>query len=162
RPATAMTRICQRCRDELPQGARRCPRCLFETSFEELFPTAYLRNAENLETRPGVVRPRRIGDYELIEEIARGGMGVIYKARQVRLNRMVALKLILSRHLASKLDVLRFRAEAEAAGTLRHPNIVAIYETGECEGQHYFSMEYIDGRDLEAISKQGSLTAKKA
>src|SRR5262249_1046222 len=155
RTVTDMPRICQRCQDELPEGAQRCPRCLFETSFEELFPRANLPNDENLETRLGVDWPRRIGDYELIEEIARGGMGVIYKARQVKLNRMVALKLILSGHLAGKLDVLRFRAEAEAAATLRHPNIVAIYETGECDGQHYFAMEYIDGRDLEAISKQG-------
>ena len=103
-----------------------------------------------------------LGNYDLLAEIARGGMGVVYKARQHQLNRTVALKLILTGRLATAEDVKRFHTEAEAAARLRHPNIVPIHEVGEVDGQHFFSMEFIEGPNLAQRLADGPVPGRTA
>jgi len=100
---------------------------------------------------------RYFGEYELIREIARGGMGVVYEARQKSLKRTAAVKMIIGGVLASEEDVQRIRTEAQAAVGLQHPNIVSIHEVGVCQNQRYFSMDLATGSTLAELVEDGAL-----
>ena len=106
--------------------------------------------------------PCQLGDYELLEEIGKGGMGVVYRARQISLNREVAVKMILRGQFATSADRRRFRAEAEAVARLSHPGIVPVYEVGEIEGSPYFSMKYVKGRTLAQLLADGMMPPRES
>src|SRR5881396_388840 len=141
--AVSDPRKCDRCgghrTDEALEGL--CPGCL----------GALLLDGPTTEEAPASIAGKRFGDYELLEEIAHGGMGVVHKARQISLNRIVAVKMIRSDRLAHEDDIRRFRTEAQAAGSLQHPGIVTIHEVGEVDGQHFYSMDYVEGRSLSKM-----------
>src|SRR5437867_1367712 len=154
-----LTRTCPECGGEIAAGAAEglCPACLLRHGADQTLagaPTA--QRAE-----PAARRVRYFGDYELLHPVAEGGMGIVYKARQVSLNRTVAVKMIRAGQFASDNEVRRFHTEAEAAANLQHPNIVAIHEVGEHDGQHYFSMDFIAGQNLAQLAEGKPLPAER-
>ncbi|MCX6929493.1 MAG: protein kinase, partial [Verrucomicrobia bacterium] len=164
-PTNPTGKVCGHCGAPLPADAPKgvCPHCELQGALGMLgdgSETAKIGTpyAEDATHSP----PHHFGNYELLEEIARGGMGVVYKARQRGLDRIVAVKMILVEQFAGKQSVQRFRGEAAAAGVLQHPNIVAIHEIGMHEGQHFFSMDYVEGQNLAQLVGHRPLPASKA
>src|SRR5688572_1418949 len=154
------SQTCSQCHSPIPANALHglCMNCLLAAGRRVFASTAGPRTVPPQKSKTQTP----VGDYELLEEIARGGMGIVFRARQISLNRIVAVKALLFGEFASDEFIAMFRAEAQAAAALQHPNIVAIHEVWQHDGQHFFSMEYVEGHTLAHLLKDGPLVATRA
>jgi TolB-like protein/Tfp pilus assembly protein PilF/predicted Ser/Thr protein kinase len=154
---TNVSRLCGKCGSKVfadaPQGF--CSVCLFKTGLS-------LLEDENGEAFQSSASPQEFEDYELLQEIGRGGQGVVYRARQKSLNRTVALKVIGVGRWATEAQLKRFRLEAEAAASLNHPGIVPIHEIRERGGYCYFSMKFVEGGPLDEVANKQPISPRRA
>lgn len=134
-------------------GLGLCPACLL---------TAALQADGAADDASASGESSRTADYEILEEVARGGMGVVYRARQRSLNRTVALKVLLGGLFAGEAGRQRMKSEATLAGRLQHPNIVPVFDTGSLDGQPFYSMAFVAGRTLAEVVQHGPLAPKRA
>ncbi len=155
--------VCGSCVELLPLVRERWRRmCRVREELDALFPSETASNSGPLANGAGPASLPLIPGYEAEVELGRGGMGVVYRARHVRLNRVIALKMVLAGGYAGPRERERFQREAEAVATLRHPNIVQIYDVGEADGRPYFTMEYVEGGSLAQKLAATPLPARDA
>ncbi len=152
-------------KSQLPGKRLRCKHCkevlTVPSEIETLTVQDTLQGAARSDTRLEA-QSKAFGNYNVLEEIARGGMGIVFRAKQQGFDRDVALKVLKRDRINSEESLQRFFREARLAGQLNHPNIVAVYEVGECEGEPYFAMAYVKGRSLEEVLRNDSLPKNRA